>query len=75
MALNAVVDPRYIQPRTAMMVDTQSWAFTGQLNRWLILDQLDAVSYAVRIRLRTHILEKGRPSSLAKAQKTRPVPK
>lgn len=57
--LNAVVDPKYMQPRRAMMTATQSCALNGEPNLGLT---------------RAHIFDKGKPSSRAKAQNTRPVP-
>lgn len=38
--LKAVLEPRYIQPRRAMMIPTHSWALTGAPNRLLTLEQL-----------------------------------
>lgn len=57
--LNAVVDPKYMQPRRATMTATQSCALNGDPSLGLT---------------RAHIFDKGKPSSRAKAQNTRPVP-
>lgn len=57
--LKAVVDPKYMQPRRPIMTVTQSCALNGEPNLGLT---------------RAHIFDKGKPSSRAKAQNTRPVP-
>lgn len=57
--LNAVVDPKYMQPRRATMTLTHSCALNGEPNLGLT---------------RAHTLDKGKPSSRAKAQNIRPVP-
>lgn len=57
--LNAVVDPKYMQPRRATITVTQSCALNGEPSLGLT---------------RAHIFDKGKPSSREKAQNTRPVP-
>lgn len=59
IALNAVLDPKYMHPRRLTITATHSWALNGEPSfGWT----------------RAHIFDKGRPSSREKAQNTRPVP-
>ena len=57
-----------------MMVATQSWAFNGELKRGFTLAQLVLFSWCMVYDRVAYTFERGRPSSLAKAQKTLPVP-
>jgi hypothetical protein len=59
IALNAVLDPKYMHPRSPTITATQSWALNGEPSLGLT---------------RAHTFDKGRPSSREKAQNTRPVP-